>query len=142
MIVGCLIYLFAVLLNKVSLEVSVTGYVGDPAVLPCSYTEDKNKVQEVSWKYDHKKIVYEFSPESPQSNMDSERFESFRDEYDSGNYSIKIKKLVITDKGVYTCIITPADYVANIKLIIKEQTKIQDPSSKGHYPFPMLLDWL
>lgn len=51
-----------------SLEVSVTGYVGDPAVLPGSYTEDKNKEQEVNWKY--KNIVYEFSPERPESNTD------------------------------------------------------------------------
>ncbi|XP_057184253.1 CD276 antigen-like isoform X1 [Triplophysa rosa] len=126
MIVGCLvIYLFAVLLNKVSMEVSVTGHIGENAVLDCSYKADKNKVHVVNWMYNHTHTVYEFSPGSSQSKPDNEKFESFPKEYADGIYSIKIKKLKQTDQGMYTCIITPADYYTNIQLIVEPKSPHQ-----------------
>ncbi|KAA0712405.1 hypothetical protein E1301_Tti018234 [Triplophysa tibetana] len=97
MSVGCLvIYLFAGLLHKVSLQVSVKGHIGENAVLDCSYKADKIKVQ---------------------------TFESFPEEYVDGKYSIKIKELQQTDQGVYTCMITPADYFTNIQLIVEPKSK-------------------
>lgn len=120
MIVGCLIYLFAVLLNKVSLEYTVKGFVGLPAVLNCSYTADKNKVHKVDWVYNHTYTVYAFSPGSLQNNPDNTKFQSIPEEHKDGIYSIEIKKVEKSDEGVYTCIITPADYYTNIQLIIEE----------------------
>lgn len=113
-------------LFSVSLQVSVTGHIGENAVLDCFYKADKNKVQTVSWMYNHTHTVYEFSPGSSQSKPD-EKFESFPEMYADGTYSIKIKKLKQTDQGVYTCAITPADYFTNIQLIVDV------PKSQGGY---------
>ncbi|XP_056614453.1 CD276 antigen-like [Triplophysa dalaica] len=135
---GCLvIYLFAGLLHKVSLQVSVTGHVGENAVLDCFYKADKNKVQTVNWIYNHTYTVYEFSPGSSQSKPD-EKFESFPEQYADGTYSIKIKKLKQTDQGVYTCIITPTDYFTNIQLIVEPkdttETNIEEGDKKTQKP--------
>lgn len=112
----CFIYIFFVFLNRVSLDVTVKHFVGDSAVLQCSYTADRNKVHTVNWLFNDEN-VYQFSPGSPE--IKNNRVESFPDEYVKGNYSIKIKKLEQTDEGGYTCLITPAYHHENIHLIIE-----------------------
>nr|XP_055074612.1 uncharacterized protein LOC129454127 [Misgurnus anguillicaudatus] len=128
-----LIYVFVLLINseQVSLNVTVQYFVGDSAILNCSYSEDINEVDTVFWRLNGSKKVYEFSPVNISQDVKSKsiRFESFPDEYKRGNYSIKIKELKTNDEGKYTCFIIPADHYEDMYLIIKAregQTSIED----------------
>nr|XP_055074615.1 CD276 antigen-like [Misgurnus anguillicaudatus] len=118
-----LIYVFVLLINskQVCLKVTVQYFVGDSAILNCSYSEDKKQVDKVFWRHNDSKKVYEFSPVNISQDVKSKsiRVESFPDEYKRGNYSIKIKELKTNDEGKYTCFITPADHYENMYLIIK-----------------------
>ncbi|XP_073669654.1 CD276 antigen-like [Paramisgurnus dabryanus] len=119
----CLIYISTTLLliDMVSLKVTVKNFVGESAILPCSYTEDKNQVDKVFWRHNDSKKVYEFSPGGLQEIKYDIRVESFPEEFVNGNYSIKIKNLEKNDEGEYNCFITPADHYENIHLIIKDK---------------------
>lgn len=112
------------MINKFSLEVTVQYFVGESAILPCSYTEDKKQVDKVFWRHNANKKVYEFSPGriSEEVKYDT-RAESFPEEYERGNYSIKITKLEKTDEGAYSCFIIPAYHNENMHLIIKAEEK-------------------
>lgn len=125
----CLTYIFVLLIYKVSLDVTVKNFVGESAILPCSYTEDKNQVDKVFWRHNDSKKVYEYISRDSQELKYNNRVSSFHNEFDKGNYSIKIEKLEKNDTGLYSCLITPADHYENMYLIIKakeEQSSIKD----------------
>ncbi len=45
--------------------------------------------------------------------------ETFPDEYERGNFSLKLINLQHSDAGKYTCFITPSDELQTVELIIK-----------------------
>ncbi|KAF4097849.1 hypothetical protein G5714_021857 [Onychostoma macrolepis] len=114
----------AVLINKVCLQVTVEAVIGGSVVLPCSFTKDDNKLQDidVSWRHNGSKIVFDIIPHSTSPvTQDAEyenRTETFPEEYLRGNFSIKLNNLQHTDAGQYICYIKNADAFQTVKLII------------------------
>lgn len=127
----CLTYIFVLLIYKVSLEVTVKNFVGESAILLCSYTEDINQVDTVFWRHNDSKKVYEFISNGSQEVKYNDRVKSFPEPFKNGNYSIKIEKLEKNDEGEYTCFITPADHYENMYLIIKDKGKPSETLIEG-----------
>ncbi|XP_016365869.1 uncharacterized protein LOC107706620 [Sinocyclocheilus rhinocerous] len=118
--------LFAVLINKVSLDVTVEGVTGGSVVLPCSSTEHDLKLQDtdVHWRHNGSKIVFDIikADESleKQDQWYKNRAETFPEEYVRGNFSIKLSGLTHADAGKYICLITPSDEQETVELIIND----------------------
>ncbi|XP_067254661.1 myelin-oligodendrocyte glycoprotein-like [Chanodichthys erythropterus] len=130
MIISCgFICVFAVLINKVFLQVTVVeAVIGSSVVLPCSSTEHDHNLQDIHvfWRHNGSKIVCDIIPSShSQGNQDSEyknRTELFPEEYERGNFSIKLHDLIYADAGKYSCLITHSSEQKTVQLIIKEST--------------------
>ncbi|XP_016298309.1 CD276 antigen homolog [Sinocyclocheilus anshuiensis] len=120
----CFICAFAVLINKVCLQVTVEAVIGGSVVLPCSSTEHDLKIQDidVSWRHNGSKIVFDIIPHSNspviQDPEYKNRTETFPQEYLRGNFSIKLNHLQHTDAGQYICYITHLDEYQTVQLII------------------------
>ncbi|XP_026091947.1 CD276 antigen homolog isoform X3 [Carassius auratus] len=120
----CFICVFAVLINKVCLQVTVEGFIGGSVVLPCSSTKHDHQLQDidVSWRHNGSKIIFDIIPHSNSPvTQDSEyknRIETFPQEYQRGNFSIKLNNLQHTDAGEYTCFITQSSEYRTVQLII------------------------
>uniref|UniRef100_A0A9J7YDG0 Ig-like domain-containing protein n=1 Tax=Cyprinus carpio carpio TaxID=630221 RepID=A0A9J7YDG0_CYPCA len=125
---GCFICVFALLIHKVCLQVTVEGVNGGSVVLPCSSTQHDLKLQDVSvhWRHNNSEIVYDIikggDVVSVQNPRYKNRAETFPDEYLRGNFSIKLNNLQHTDGGTFSCLITPSNEQETIQLNIKELT--------------------
>ncbi|KAK7137222.1 hypothetical protein R3I93_017332 [Phoxinus phoxinus] len=128
LIIGCrFICVFAVLINKVSLQETVhrEAVIGGSVLLPCSSTEHDQKLQDidVSWRHNDSEIVYDIVKGEDfvvdQDPRYKNRVETFPLEYERGNFSIKLNNLNYTDAGEYSCLITPSNEQKNVVLIIK-----------------------
>ncbi|XP_052395379.1 CD276 antigen homolog isoform X1 [Carassius gibelio] len=124
MISYCFITIFAVLINKVCLQVTVEAVIGGSVVLQCSSAEHDYKPQDidVSWRHNGSKIVFDIIPlrNSPMT-QDPEyknRIETFPQEYLRGNFSIKLINLQHTDAGQYICYMKNSNKYQTLKLII------------------------
>ncbi|XDV22125.1 hypothetical protein PO909_027084, partial [Leuciscus waleckii] len=121
------ICVFAVLINKVSLQETVhrEGVIGGSVLLPCSSTKHDHKLQDtdVSWRHNDSEIVFDIvKGEDSVAEQDSRyktRVETFPLEYKRGNFSIKLNNLNYTDAGEFNCLITPSNEQKNVVLIIK-----------------------
>ncbi|XP_048024040.1 myelin-oligodendrocyte glycoprotein-like isoform X2 [Megalobrama amblycephala] len=123
------ICVFAVLINKVFLQDTVVeAVIGGSVVLPCSSTEQYHNLQDIHvfWRHNSSKIVHDIIPSShSQEKQDSEyrnRTESFPEEYERGNFSIKLHNLIYADTGDYSCLISHSSEQPAVQLIIKEST--------------------
>ncbi|KAK2907124.1 hypothetical protein Q8A67_006109 [Cirrhinus molitorella] len=146
-----LVCVFAVLINKVCLQVTVEAVIGGSVVLPCSSTEDDHKLQdtEVSWRHNDCKIVFDLIPNnaSPviQDPEYKNRTETFPQEYLKGNFSIKLNNLQHTDAGQYICYIKNSNKYRTVQLIIngsilnKKQENQGETEQKGMGPSLSLL---
>ncbi|CAM4654786.1 unnamed protein product [Leuciscus chuanchicus] len=122
------ICVFAVLINKVSLQETVhrEGVIGGSVLLPCSSTEHDLKLQDITvfWRHNGSKIVYDIvmGKDSPERHHPryKNRTETFPHEYLRGNFSIKLTDLTRTDGGKYTCYITHSSELRTLQLIINE----------------------
>ncbi|KAF4097863.1 hypothetical protein G5714_021871 [Onychostoma macrolepis] len=128
-----------VLINKVSLEVTVEAVIGGFVVLPCSSTKHHLKPQdiEVFWRHNDSKIVFDIikgkhsETQDPQYKNRVEPFTNLR-----RNYSIKLTDLTQADAGKYICYITPSNEQETVQMIIKESTaetgnKSSDQENQG-----------
>ncbi|XDV22142.1 hypothetical protein PO909_027100 [Leuciscus waleckii] len=129
MIISCgFICVFAVLINKVSLQETVEAVIGGSVLLPCSSTKRDHKLQYINvfWRHNGSKIVCDIIPSSHSlEKQDPEyknRTETFPDEYERGNFSIKLHKLISADAGEYTCLISHSSEHYTVQLIIMEST--------------------
>ncbi|XP_052445864.1 CD276 antigen homolog [Carassius gibelio] len=119
---------FALLINKVSLQVTVEGFVGGSVVLPCSSTEHDLTLQDtdVHWRDKDSKIVFDIvkgeDSIAEQNSQYKNRVETFPDEYKRGNFSIILTNLQHTDAGEFSCFITPSDEQKTVELIITGST--------------------
>ncbi|KAI2645218.1 HERV-H LTR-associating protein 2 [Labeo rohita] len=123
---GCFfICVFAVLINKVCLQVTVEGVIGGSVVLPCSSAERDQDTDE-HWRHNNSKTVYDITEGKDSIDQQDPRYKNraatFPDEHQRGNFSIKLNNLQHTDAGEFSCFITPSDKQGTIKLIIKEST--------------------
>ncbi|XP_052395381.1 V-set domain-containing T-cell activation inhibitor 1-like isoform X1 [Carassius gibelio] len=139
MIIGhCFIIVFAVLINKVCLQVTVEGVIGGCVVLPCSSAQHDLKLQDIDvhWRDTNDKIVYSIikgkQSLAGQDQRYKNRADTFPDEYQRGNFSLKLNNLQHTDAGKYTCFITPSDEQETAELILKAETG-HNPSDQGNH---------
>ncbi|XP_073700887.1 ICOS ligand-like [Garra rufa] len=143
MIIGCcFIIVFAVLINKACLQLTVEAVIGGSVVLPCSSAERDFKLQDthVFWRDKHNEIIYDLikgtdSLESQHLRYKN-RAQTFPDEYIRGNFSIKLVNLTHADAGTFICYITPSNERETVQLIIKESTEQEE--NHGH---KTQLDW-
>ncbi|XP_016109399.1 CD276 antigen homolog [Sinocyclocheilus grahami] len=122
---GCFfICVFAVLINKVSLHVTVEAVIGGSVVLPCEHNH-KLKDTDVHWRDKDSKIVYDIiKGEDSVAEQDpryKNRAETFPKEYLRGNFSIKLNYLQHTDAGKFNCFITPSSDLHTVHLIINAE---------------------
>ncbi|KAL0153356.1 hypothetical protein M9458_051352, partial [Cirrhinus mrigala] len=112
--------------------VTVEAVIGGSVVLLCSSTEHDQDTA-VHWRHNCSKIVYDIikgkDSVEKQEQQYKNRAETFPDEYERGNFSIKLNNLTHADAGRYSCYITPSDEQKKIQLIINEST-----SETGHKP--------
>ncbi|XP_058617144.1 ICOS ligand-like [Onychostoma macrolepis] len=130
--------MFAVLINKVSLQVTVEAVFGGSVVLPCSSAEHDLKLQDVDvfWRHNGSKIVFDIikgedSLEN-QGQWYKNRAETFPEEYVRGNFSIKLSGLTHADAGKYICLITPSDEQETVELIINDLFVAETTTEKGN----------
>uniref|UniRef100_A0A8C1R5S6 Ig-like domain-containing protein n=1 Tax=Cyprinus carpio TaxID=7962 RepID=A0A8C1R5S6_CYPCA len=111
---------FKVCVISVCLQVTVEGFIGGSVVLPCSSAEHDHKLQDidVSWRHNGSKIVFDIIPHKLQDQEYKNRAETFPEEYQKGNFSIKLNNLQHTDAGNFNCLITPSNELTTIQLII------------------------
>ncbi|XP_050957049.1 ICOS ligand-like, partial [Labeo rohita] len=122
---GYFICVIALLINKVYPQVTVEAVIGSSVVLPCSSAK-RDQDTEVHWRHNNSKIVYdiikgEYSV-ALQDQQYKNRVETFPDEYERGNFSIKLNNLQHADAGEFSCFIKPSDKQETIKLIPTEST--------------------
>ncbi|XP_052395367.1 uncharacterized protein LOC127943181 isoform X2 [Carassius gibelio] len=127
----CFSCVFALLVNKVCLQVTVEGFIYGSVVLPCSSTQHDLKLQDidVSWRHNGSKIIFDIIPHSnspvTQDPEYKNRIETFPQEYQRGNFSIKLNHLQHTDAGEYICYIKNSDKYQTLKLIINGSISIE-----------------
>ncbi|XP_051763686.1 CD276 antigen homolog isoform X2 [Ctenopharyngodon idella] len=129
MIIGCcFICVFAVLVNKVSLQETVEAVIGGSVVLPCFYTEHDLELQDidVNWRHNGKMNVYDIIKGEDSVELQDQRYKNrtktFPDEYLRGNFSIKLNNLTHTDAGKYICFIKHSSEQRTVQLHINEST--------------------
>ncbi|XP_067252486.1 selection and upkeep of intraepithelial T-cells protein 1-like [Chanodichthys erythropterus] len=132
---------FAVLVNKVSLQVTVEAVIGGSVDLLCSSTELDHKLQDidVKWRHNGSKIVYDIIKGQDSLVLQDQRYKNrtktFPDEYLRGNFSININNLTHDDAGKYICFITHSDELQTVLLHINESTakgnKSHDQTGQG-----------
>uniref|UniRef100_A0A671SE73 V-set domain-containing T-cell activation inhibitor 1-like n=1 Tax=Sinocyclocheilus anshuiensis TaxID=1608454 RepID=A0A671SE73_9TELE len=121
------ICVFAVLLNKACLQVTVEGEVGGSAVLPCSSIDNHLKKEDITvyWRHNSSQNVYDIiEGEGSVERQDSaykNRAETFPIEYMKGNVSLKLSNLQFNDSGKYICYITKAHKNPSTQLFVKDR---------------------
>uniref|UniRef100_A0A673HP10 CD276 antigen homolog n=1 Tax=Sinocyclocheilus rhinocerous TaxID=307959 RepID=A0A673HP10_9TELE len=117
MIIGwCFICVFAVLINKVSLDVKVVGFTGSSVVLPCSSIQHDLKPQDmhVLWRDKDSETIYDLIEGKDSLETQDPRYknraQTFPEEYERGNFSIKLSNLTHADAGEFNCFITHSSY--------------------------------
>lgn len=120
------ICVFAVLLNKACLQVTVEGKVGGSAVLPCSSIGNglKNEDVTVYWRHNSSQNVYDIiegkGSVEKQDPAYKNRAETFPNEYMKGNFSLKLNNLQYNDAGKYVCYITKAHQNPSTQLLVTD----------------------
>uniref|UniRef100_A0A673G8W9 CD276 antigen homolog n=1 Tax=Sinocyclocheilus rhinocerous TaxID=307959 RepID=A0A673G8W9_9TELE len=108
----CFICAFFVLINKVCLQVPVEGFIGGSVVLPCSSAEHDLKLQDINvlWRDKGSETVYDIIKGKDSVERQDPRYknraETFPEEYERGNFSLKLINLNHTDAGEFNCFIT------------------------------------
>ncbi|XDV22138.1 hypothetical protein PO909_027097, partial [Leuciscus waleckii] len=121
---------------SVSLQETVEAVVGGSVLLPCSSTEHDLKLQEmnVHWRHNGEivsDIVKGVETVSEQDHQYKNRAETFPLEYERGNFSIKLHKLISADAGEYTCFITHSFEQPTVQLIINGVLFSESTAEKG-----------
>uniref|UniRef100_A0A9J8D9Q0 Ig-like domain-containing protein n=1 Tax=Cyprinus carpio carpio TaxID=630221 RepID=A0A9J8D9Q0_CYPCA len=120
------VFMCAVMLNKVCLQVTVEGKVGGSAVLPCSSIDNglKNEDITVYWRHNSSQNVYDIiegkGSVEKQDPAYQNRAETFPKEYMKGNFSLKLNNLQYNDAGNYICYITKAHQNPSTQLFVKD----------------------
>ncbi|XP_042605576.1 CD276 antigen homolog [Cyprinus carpio] len=112
----CFICVFAVLINKVSLDVKVVGFNGGSVLLPCSSAKHDLKPQDINvlWRDKYSETIYDLIKGKDSLDTQDSRYknrtQTFPDEYERGNFSIKLSNLTHADEGEFNCFITHSSF--------------------------------
>uniref|UniRef100_A0A8C1UWT6 Immunoglobulin domain-containing protein n=1 Tax=Cyprinus carpio TaxID=7962 RepID=A0A8C1UWT6_CYPCA len=110
---------------SVCLQVLVEGFICGSFVLPCSSDEHDLKLQDINVLCRDKdsETIYDIingkDSVQRQDPQYKNRAETFPEEYERGNFSIKLINLNHTDAGQFSCFIIHTDELCTIQLIIK-----------------------
>ncbi len=108
----------------ISACLQVTEAVIGGSFVLCFSTQHDLKLQDtdVHWRHNGSKIVFDIikgeDSLEKQDQWYKNRVESFPEEYERGNFSIKLTVLTHADAGKYICLITPSDEQNTVQLII------------------------
>lgn len=125
-----IIPVLVVLIKKASLQASVSGVIGGSVVLQFSSTKHNLQLQDINihWRHNGSEVVWDITEGEDSVQEQNQRYknrvESFPDQYNSGNGSIKINKLQYSDAGIYTCYITHSEHYKKetVQLTVNEST--------------------
>uniref|UniRef100_A0A8C2BIU1 Ig-like domain-containing protein n=1 Tax=Cyprinus carpio TaxID=7962 RepID=A0A8C2BIU1_CYPCA len=113
----------AVLIHKVSLQLTVEGFNGGSVVLPCSSAEHDHELQDINvfWRHNDSKIVFDIIKGNNSVEQQEPRYKNrtFPEEYKRGNFNIRLTALNHADAGKYTCLIAHSSEYQTVVLIIK-----------------------
>ncbi|XP_052445860.1 CD276 antigen homolog [Carassius gibelio] len=118
----------AVLIHKVSLQVTVDGFIGGSVLLPCSSSKHDHKLQDMNvfWRQNDTKNVFDIINGLDSVEQQDPRYKNrvrpFSEEYVRGNFNIRLTDLNYADAGEYSCLITHSSEQKTAVLIIKEPT--------------------
>ncbi|KAL3978812.1 hypothetical protein ACER0C_019874 [Sarotherodon galilaeus] len=136
--------------------IKVTVKEDDDAILPCSLGTNVNiKSKVFDWKKEGIVKVFLYKPNStaPSDNQFKDRVSHFPGELEHGNASIKISKIRVEDRGIYTCIFPDSETkfyvelavgVAQPFVIIPDRTNdwaLLQCDVKNAYPKPTVEWW-
>ncbi|KTF77122.1 hypothetical protein cypCar_00048050, partial [Cyprinus carpio] len=145
----CFILVFSVILiNKVSLQVTVEAVIGGSVLLPCSSVKHDLELKDINvhWRHTNGKIVHDIvQGEDSVAEQDPEyknRVKTFPEEYQRGNFSLKLNNLQDTDAGEFKCLITPSDEQKTVQMIIKAPVLSQSSCLYKPCPFSSVLSGL
>uniref|UniRef100_A0A673IIX4 Ig-like domain-containing protein n=1 Tax=Sinocyclocheilus rhinocerous TaxID=307959 RepID=A0A673IIX4_9TELE len=116
---------------SVCLQVPVEGFIGDSVVLPCSSAEHDLKLQDINvlWRNKDSETIYDLIKGKASVEQQDPRYknraETFPEEYERGNFSLKLQNLTHTDEGEFNCFITHTDELRTIQLIVKEEFSLE-----------------
>uniref|UniRef100_A0A8C1TTK8 Ig-like domain-containing protein n=1 Tax=Cyprinus carpio TaxID=7962 RepID=A0A8C1TTK8_CYPCA len=120
------ICVFAVLIHKVCLQLTVEGFIGGSVVLPCSSAEHDLKLRDtdVHWRHNGSKNVFDVIKGNNSVEHQDPRYKNrtFPEEYKRGNFNIRLTALNHADAGKYTCLIAHSSEYLTVELIINEPT--------------------
>ncbi|XP_016372648.1 CD276 antigen homolog [Sinocyclocheilus rhinocerous] len=112
-------------INEVSLQVTVKGVIGGSVVLPCSSKEPQLTSEDitVNWKHHNRLKVYgivkgKVSVEGQHPEYEN-RVESDSEQHLRGNFSLKLKNLRYSDTGKYQCYIIDDSVIQTVELRIE-----------------------
>ncbi len=108
--------MFTITVFVISVCLQVTGFTGGSVVLPCSSTQHDLKAQDINvlWRDKDSRTIYDLiegedSLESQHPRYKN-RAQTFPEEYERGNFSIKLINLTHADAGQFICFITHSSY--------------------------------
>uniref|UniRef100_A0A9J8DML7 Ig-like domain-containing protein n=1 Tax=Cyprinus carpio carpio TaxID=630221 RepID=A0A9J8DML7_CYPCA len=110
---------------SLSLQVTVEAVIGGSVLLPCSSVKHDLELKDINvhWRHTNGKIVHDIvQGEDSVAEQDPEyknRVKTFPEEYQRGNFSLKLNNLQDTDAGEFKCLITPSDEQKTVQMIIK-----------------------
>ncbi|KAF5900320.1 polymeric immunoglobulin receptor-like, partial [Clarias magur] len=113
--------------------VSVTGYVGQSVLLPCSCYRLQAKPHSLRWMFFKGSDGKEIFPKD-QTHRYTDRVQLFNDHH-AGNLSLLISHLTVEDGGYYSCRINNATD-ANVKLIVRDAPTRPSASTPVIIPAP------
>ncbi|XP_050960348.1 CD276 antigen homolog [Labeo rohita] len=135
MIISFCFCVFAVLINKVCLQITVEAVIDGSVVLPCSSTQHDRKLQDINvhWRHNNREIVYDIISGKDSVELQVQRYKSraktFPDAYLRGNFSLELINLQHADAGKYTCLISHSSEHSSVKLIVNESTTENETKS-------------
>uniref|UniRef100_A0A671KW39 Ig-like domain-containing protein n=1 Tax=Sinocyclocheilus anshuiensis TaxID=1608454 RepID=A0A671KW39_9TELE len=101
---------------SVSLQVIVEAVIGGSVVLPCSSTQHDLELQDINvhWRHNGSKYVYDITKRKDSLEQQDPRYknraQTFPEEYERRNFSIKLINLTHADAGEFSCFITHSSY--------------------------------
>ncbi|XP_077083089.1 CD276 antigen homolog [Siphateles boraxobius] len=133
---SCIVLVHLLTLNQVSLQEPVVGFNGGSAVLPCSSKETQLKLKDITvrWRYNDSLNVYDIIDGKgsivDQHQAYKERVETFPDDFEKGNFSLKLNNLQNNDTGKYVCY---ASDIQSVELLVKvkEESSQKNNQTEG-----------